>query len=128
MLAREQKEQNSAEAKNVDTFVGGTTQLLGPRTPAPGEIVQPLAADALHHVEEAAVRQCANVVHGYDSRMLERSEDARLTQNSHTLIVGRNGRTEHLKCDVSIQLAVMSGVHGAHSAFADLLTDLVAGI
>ena len=29
MLAREQKEQNSAEAKNVDTFVGGTTKLLG---------------------------------------------------------------------------------------------------
>ena len=103
-------------------------QELGPRALVTREIIQPVAADALHHVEDPTVGKRADVVHGDDSGMLERGEDSRLAQDSQTLIVGWDRGTQDFQGDVSIQLVVVREIDGAHAPLTDPLPNFVASI
>ena len=66
---------------------------LGQRHPAGRQLVEALAVDPLHRVEDAAVREHPRVVDAHDARVLEARDDARLRAHAlHDLRARGGGR------------------------------------
>ena len=98
---------------------GHCARVIGPR-------VEPLATDKLHHVEQAAIRQRADVVHGDDAGMFEVCQDPRFGLEPRQR--GGIGRaTEHLERDIASQRAVGDAIDRAHTPAAQRLHHLVPG-
>ena len=90
----------------------------------PGVLVEPLAAHALHHVEDAAVGQQADVVDGHDAGVLQAGEDARLAERPLRGLPGLR-HVDDLEGHLAVELPVPRQIDGAHAAAADRLHDLV---
>jgi len=104
------------------------TQLQGPlqgHAPLRDLVTERLPAQVLlHHVVHTVVG--AHVVDGRDMRVIQRRRSASfLLETTQALRVGRKLRRQHLDRDLAAEPCVLGEVHLPHTAFADLVADLV---
>ncbi len=90
-------------------------------------LVEPMAADALHRVEDATVGQRPHVVDGHEPGVLELGEDPGLL--AETLGDPRRGlgETHHLERDLAAELPVVGQVDRGHSPLAEDRDRVVLG-
>ncbi len=81
--------------------------------------IEPVAAHALHRVEETAVRQLAEVVDRHDARVLEPGDDPRLVRFTRRAV-------EDLQRHLAIERRIARQVDDPHAAAPERGDDLVA--
>lgn len=105
---------------------GGLRGLLPREGPVPRHVPEVRALDELHH-EERRLTVLAVLVETDDVRVLERSENARLTgEAAPELEILDDPRVEQLDRHVPVQAPVTGAPDRAHPPFADATTQLVA--
>ena len=113
-----------------DCFAGGAeeSQAVIERDAAIDVLIQPLTADVLHHIKDASIRKCAQVMHRHDTRMLKPGDDICLAPHpfDHPRIHFR--RVEHFDCDFAIKARITSAIDGSHATTCDLIEQLVPGL
>jgi hypothetical protein len=90
------------------------------------EIAERLAFDQLHHNIRFAVVRLAVVVNGSNVWVRQRRNGARFAQKSRSKLgVMPSPRMKSLDCYTPPEHRVLSQVHHAHSAFAELFEDSI---
>src|SRR5262249_7350943 len=89
-------------------------------------LVEALAFDEFHGVEDAAVLEGANVVDGNHAGMLEQGENAGFAQEPSGEIGAGAGQVQHFQSNATLQLFVFRGVDHTHAAAGDLGLQAIA--
>src|SRR6266850_5924122 len=84
-----------------------------------------MALDKFHGVENAAIRECSDVVHGYDAGMLETREDARFAEQAIGEIAFGSWEIQNFQRHAPVEPIVFRRVHDAHAAARDAVKQAV---
>src|SRR5216683_3223492 len=88
-------------------------------------LVEALAFDKLHGVEDAAVGERADIVHGDDARMLEAGKYAGFAFETKGKVAVESGNVEDFESHATLQHLVFRGVDDTHAAAGDTLKQAI---
>src|SRR6266568_5092590 len=89
-------------------------------------LVEPLALDKFHRIENPAITERSHVVNGHDARMFEPREHQRFTNQAVCEIAVRAGHVQNFKRNATLQSFIFGGIHHAHAAARHALQQAVA--
>src|SRR5229473_7826849 len=101
------------------------TQTVRERMDGLDVLVEALAFDKLHGVEDTAIGERTDVMNGDDAGMLEASEDAGLAVETEREVAVGSGNVEDLESHAALQHLVLRGVDDAHAAARDTLEQAI---
>ncbi len=101
------------------------TQTVRERMDGLDVLVEALAFDKLHGVEDAAVGERADVMNGDDAGMLEAGKDAGFAVETMREVAVGKGNVEDFEGHAALQHLVLRGVDGAHAAARDTLEQAI---
>src|SRR6266481_848381 len=88
-------------------------------------LVEAMALDKFHGVENAAVSECSDVMHGHDAGMLETREDARFADQAIGEISFGSREIENFQRDAPLKPLIFCGEHDTHAAARDAFEQAV---
>src|SRR5882672_1071007 len=91
----------------------------------PRALANATAFDKFHGVENAAVRECSDVVHGHDAGMFETREDTRFADQTIGEIACGSREIQNFQRHAPLKPFILRGVHDAHAAARDAVQQAV---
>jgi hypothetical protein len=89
-------------------------------------LVEPLALDQLHRVENAAIRERSDIVHGHNAGMLKSRQHQRLANQPLGEFAVFTRHVQDFQRDTALQFFIFGDVHHAHAAAGHALQKTVA--